>query len=533
MNRLLRYIPLLVIPILFFITGNILKNIQGPYYLNFYDPSYVYLINALNLAQGFGVGHFDHPGTTVQLITAIIVKIYHWISNADSDIVKDVLSRPENYLRVANLVFLFISTITLFTAGIFTYKISNNLFLSFIIQLSPFVSMQIFYGVIIITPDNFLIFVSICFLTLLIYYLYNATALQSVTSLKFLLLFSVVCGIGVATKLNFIPLFIIPLILIQNRKNKILFLFFSFVAFLIFVLPAISNYSRFIEWVQRLLVFSGHYGTGSAVVIDSSSFIKNLGSIFIKDNIFFASYLITGVTLICYYFRKNKSPIKSNICQKQSRLLTAIFATINLQVILVAKQYAQYYMIPSFMLLMLALFLCASLLSKIFRFRLNTLCIIIITLVSIWSLWMIIFSYYEGNGQRFEAIKVGEYIKNNYPDATVISAFGSANSECALAFAVQYAASQTDKYNSILTDMQHSHIFYNPWIDQIYTISKSENTKNILLNSKKIILQINAYGSPDNFLDELNKLCGLNNSYYKKVFTNENMESVYEIFPGK
>lgn len=37
-------------------------------------PECVYLVNALNFAMFKTVGHYDHPGTPLQLLGAIIIK---------------------------------------------------------------------------------------------------------------------------------------------------------------------------------------------------------------------------------------------------------------------------------------------------------------------------------------------------------------------------------------------------------------------------------------------------------------------------
>ncbi|MBK9332806.1 MAG: hypothetical protein IPM96_10505 [Ignavibacteria bacterium] len=166
---------LLILPVILFISAGLLKYAQGPYYLNFYDPSYVYLINGLNLAQleGFGVGHFDHPGTTVQVISAVVVKFYYAVSSSGIDIVSDVFSRPEAYLIKINIFLNFINCLFLFLFGYFIYSLSKNIFLTFFLMLSPFASTELFYGMIIVTPDNLLISASLMTLGIIFYCLHK------------------------------------------------------------------------------------------------------------------------------------------------------------------------------------------------------------------------------------------------------------------------------------------------------------------------------------------------------------------------
>lgn len=122
------YYLFLILPLILFISAVLLKDIQGPYYLFFYDPSYVYMISSLNLAQfsGYGVGHFDHPGTTVQVIGAASMKIYHAFTGHGKELTEDVLTNPESYLHLMNRVFVTLNCMLLFITGIFIYKVTKS-----------------------------------------------------------------------------------------------------------------------------------------------------------------------------------------------------------------------------------------------------------------------------------------------------------------------------------------------------------------------------------------------------------------------
>ncbi len=531
MNKTLTYLSFIIFPVLLFITAHILKVVQGPYYLNFYDPSYVYLINSLNLAQlsGYGVGHFDHPGTTVQVIGAIFVKLYYLISNVKVDIATDVISRPEDYLWFANKGFVTINCILLFLLGLFIYKISNNIVLSLLIQLSPFASTEIFYGLIIVTPENFLIAVSLCFIGVLFYYLYKVD--DGVKSpLILVIAFAVVCGIGLATKLNFLPMILLPLILIKGFKNKIIFSLFTFVSFIIFVSPALSNYSRFIEWIEKLFLYTGHYGSGDPTIIDSTEFSKDIILIFKTDNLFGITYFIAMGTLIFKFFFKHKTELHDQArFRKEGRVLLGIFLAMTLQIILVAKQYRQHYMIPSFMMCLLSLFLCSSLLSvHLKRIRVQYAYLFLIVIIAFWSLTQIIDSYYEGDEERTQAFRMEKYLKDNCSGELVVPSFGSANKECAIAFAVSYAGSQVGRYQAILSKVQPEHIFYNPWTNEFYLISPDIDIQKILLESKKLILQGRIY-SAEKFMETLNKTYNIKNTSFVELLTNGRLETIYQI----
>ncbi len=522
---------------MFFISGNLLKTGQGPYYLNFYDPSYVYLISSLNLSQlnGYGVGHFDHPGTTVQIMGAVIIKIYHLISSSNADIVQDVLSRPEEYLKVINKIFGIINTVLLFLLGCFTFKMTDNFIYSLLIQFTPFTSMEIFYGYIIVTPDNFLIAVSLCLIAVFIYYLYSPNSQNESDSFSYDLVFSfaIVTALGMATKLNFLPMVLIPLLLIKGIKNKLVFIAASLILFHIFIFPVLSNYSQFAEWITNLIIYSGHYGQGEATVVDSSEFFHHLGLIFTKDAFFTFTYIIVLMTLALNVFKRQKIEKGDDVLlRKQLKLLASIFIAVTFQIIIVSKQYRQHYMIPSFLLSIFSLSLCAPILSFHFnKLKTNFSYLIIVLLISVWTSYQIIINYNIAVFQRTEAFNIENYIKDNYRDNFLVSTYSSASKQCALAFAVSYAGSQRDRYQAVLRKIQPEVLFYNPWIKRFETISETDDIKNIIPKDRKIIVQITEYGIHD-FIKTLNKTYSVSNSSFKKVFTNGNGECVYEVKVG-
>lgn len=538
MNSKLKYSLLFVLPVILFITAHILKVVQGPYYLNFYDPSYVYLINSLNLAQlsGYGVGHFDHPGTTVQVLGAVAVKLFYFLGNNNQDIVNDVLSRPEAYLFFMNKFFVLLNCTALFFLGYFTLKVTDNFLLAILIQLSPFTSTEIFYGLIIVTPENLLIFCSLFFIASLIYYIFRLKN-ENPVPIQLILTWGIICGAGLVTKLNFIPVLLIPFFLIRGLKGKFYFLTFTLITFLILFSPALYNISNFLSWIEKLFINNGRYGNGEATIINESTFLSNIKLIFTKDKLYSFAYFLCLVTLITgWYSKRRKSGIViSAELLKRSRLLLLIFISMNLQILLVAKHYSQYYMIPSFMLVSLILLLSALIYADYFKsitfgIKMNQMITLLIILVSSFSLYKIIYSYYEGEGQRIEAERIVNIVNGEYSDDLVISGFGSANPDCALSFAVQYAAGQRAFYNKILNEKLHSHIFYNPWVNSIYSTTDNNQSKKLISESRKIILQINSYGTVEKFMRILETSYGKKNITFKKITTNGNAESIYEIY---
>ncbi|MGB3019229.1 MAG: hypothetical protein WBC65_15595 [Ignavibacteria bacterium] len=530
-NGSLKFLLLLIIPALFMLSGTMLKHAQGPYYLNFYDPTYVYLINSLNLAQmsGYGVGHFDHPGTTVQTAGAIIIKIFHSLRNSGDDIVADVLKNPEEYLILMNRIFGFINTLFLLLLGLFTLKVSGNIWYSLMIQLSPFSSIENFFGYIIVAPDNFLIFTSICMLGLLIYYLYNEEE-NSLSKQAIIVSFALVFAFGMATKISFFPLAVFPLLLIKGTRGKITFIVISMIAFLFFVLPAIGNYGEFANWVKDLFIRSGNYGEGDATIINPREFLEHLVMIFEKDTFFLITYAVTIATTFLSLTKRNFIKTDPSM-QRQFKLLIAVSITMTIQILIVAKQYRQHYMIPAFMLSIFSLSLCASLLASFFNsMKIIYGRIVIFVLIVGWGTYQVLFNYDLGSFQKNEAAKIDKMLREDFEGRFVVSTFATAGKQPALAFGISYAGSQTDRYRAMLCELQQNHIFYNPWKKIFYSIS-NESIKDVLLKEKKIIHQNWGYGIHD-FIKSVDDSCSVSNTSFTKIYTNGNGESLYEVTVG-
>ena len=76
----IKWLLLLIIPCVLLIEFTSEK--QPYFWDNRYDPSYAYLLNGLNLSLTHGnVGHIDHPGTTVQVMAAFIIKVTYQFRN--------------------------------------------------------------------------------------------------------------------------------------------------------------------------------------------------------------------------------------------------------------------------------------------------------------------------------------------------------------------------------------------------------------------------------------------------------------------
>ena len=167
-KQILSNTALLLIPALFVVTGMYFYSIVGAYYLRAVDPEYLYLFSGMTMARfKFELGHIDNPGTPLQIIIAIIIRISN-LSKNDSDLVQTVINNPEPYLQATFYILLIINCTILFILG----KIASNitgLFGGFFIQIIPFSSIHYMATVMRVRPETLQLF-SLCLLIILILY---------------------------------------------------------------------------------------------------------------------------------------------------------------------------------------------------------------------------------------------------------------------------------------------------------------------------------------------------------------------------
>src|SRR5712691_3293868 len=95
-------LSLLVLPALLVFVAFSIRAMSGPYwYSENLDPSYPYLLNSLNISNLHRPNHIDHPGTPIQTIGAVAIRVLNPTAD-ESTRAREVLKNPEVYLRLIN-----------------------------------------------------------------------------------------------------------------------------------------------------------------------------------------------------------------------------------------------------------------------------------------------------------------------------------------------------------------------------------------------------------------------------------------------
>jgi len=438
--------------------------------MSVYDPAYAYLFNGLNLANfKIVLGLTGHPGTPLQILISGIIRITYMFGN-NSGLVDAVLLNPELYLGNISIVLVLINTVTIFLTGYFIYGWFKNLSLAIFIQLSLFFSKAAMFFASFVMAEPMLIFTELVLIMYIFKYLHesNERALN-----KYIILFAIISGFGLAVKVVFFPVILIPFLLLKGIKARLKFGAITVAAFFIFILPAISRFGHFILWIERLIIFTGKYGTGEPAVVNLSDFIQNMLKIFKDDYIFTIVYAIIILTVSLYLHAGYRKLLKES---RYYRLLVIIFISVTAQIIIVAKHYSFHYMIPAHLLVATSVFLVISIFkepgiirSGFITRRISAFAVIFFGFLLLLRLVVNYNFSPDLNNPRKETVSYIEKNLSNKPGIIVNNKHGeSAFMESALYFGMSYADNQKYLYGRTLKKRFPDTYFYNVGSGEFY-----------------------------------------------------------------
>lgn len=358
MNSFKKNIPISIIPLVVLVWGIFIILFFDPFYSRSSDPEFPYLVNGLNCALlNFNrIGHIDHPGTPFQVFNGIVIRITHLISGK-GDIAQDVFSRPEYYLNAISISLLLVLSLLIFEIGSVGFKKKIPLWQIMILQACCFYNDVIIWLFSRVNPDRFFILI-----TLLYIFVYLKYGYKNRSSIKFAIWSGVVMALGLATKFNYLPLLILPLILLDTNKNRLVYTATVVVSFFIFIAPIIDKFGDFRHFITKIFNHDGIYGSGNANVFNFEKIIGNIREIFhINPELYLILIALVASITISYLKRKKEG------VEKHTLLFADISLIIAFQILMVSKHFKNYYLLPLFTIYSLIFFLQSQFISIILK----------------------------------------------------------------------------------------------------------------------------------------------------------------------
>lgn len=462
-----RFLLILVFPVFYFFTGLYFKLILEDPSLRSMDPDYAYFISGLNISEGiFKITHIDHPGTPLQYLIALVIRIVHSL-RGNSELVEDVLGNSDLYLTIVNIIITLIVALTLFIAGKYVYKKTNSVLYAMLVQTVPFVT-YIWYEIIgRITPELLMPLPIVALTVLLIFHVYEDKEKFDNSQL---IIMSFILAFGLSLKLTLIPILIIPLIIVKPWKAKLWVILLSVLFFLVLALPATLQIERFWHWTKNLFLHSGNYGSGEKNVVDFLLLKENFRKIIHLQKNFSNLIAISSFILLVavFWFRNRANP---NV-RKKIKVTFAVLLTIVVQALMVGKHYSPHYFIPAVMFAPLLIFLTVEILKEFYPSKLLNAGLII--LLSVYLFWLFnrqlfTIGYTSGAFQdQIEARQLTRSIANTFEAESVkiivSQDYGSPFPEYALHFSTVWsAASARERYREILGKLFPNTYQYTTW----------------------------------------------------------------------
>lgn len=334
---------LLILPIISVITTSAIERASGPRWMReIYDPDYVYLFNAMIIAEGEGPPYAYHPGTTVQSIGAGVLLT----RNSGTSLRDEALDHPEEALSAISTVLRGIHFVALFTFGWWALRLSGSMLSAIAAQAVTLCSMVTLHSLHRVAPEPLLISVSL----LLAAATMRALSRPGPIWTRYGIVSGLLMAVGVATKLTFAPIALLPAALACERgrhgwKLRIAGLLTGLVSLAVCLAPMRKGTSKMLEWFWSLLKADGNYGHSTGhTIINPDTYFQNLRQMVFAEPVTVIVAIAGGVVvLLALLSRTGRAPA----ARTRVIALGAVVAAQAAQYVLVAKHPGARYLLPA------------------------------------------------------------------------------------------------------------------------------------------------------------------------------------------
>lgn len=456
------------------------------YWLIGSDPTYAYLLNGLNIATLHGVGHTDHPGTVLQILCAILLRIFYFFAPDASatTITQSVLTNPEWYLKNIYASIFVLQSVILAAVAAWVWASFNNAALLSVILGGLFVSPQVISIQASALRPEILIPLLLFLLTLVTLKRWREDTLNPpVPSRSLAWSAGTLTGLALFTKVTCFPIFCVPFFFWKDKKSKWHYLAgFACIAFMC-LLPVWKSLGGTIKWFLDLALREGRYGSGLATVLSPERFCANMLTIF-SSNISVMSVLaLTFVGL--FILRKYRYFFVWRIS------VFYIFSIVFI-IILVAKHYAQHYLLAIYMPVFFIPFLYASENKNSIKI-VSCVIYIIFIFLSISELYNTIMERNKETSGTFYS-----YSENMFDNKIIVDSYNSCTLTYALSFGNDYAKK---RYGKLLQSIYPYSFSYNIWDKKFYHFGESVSFESIISSGQSIMIR--GTHLEDNYADHL------------------------------
>jgi len=486
---------LCVIPAIFILLSLRARAAAGPFWLGVNsDPSYIYLIASLHILDGIPPIFVVHPGTTLQVLGAVVFRLMHPALGVDA-LVREVLLHPEVHLQTLHLVLIAFFVLSLGALSFFLWRRTRDIVLVLLAQLPAVLYLTIasYRSPDPVIPVNANVIAETLLMTgmnlfngVMLAFLFDDTKRERP---GMAVLAGVVCGLCLATKFTFLPFVLAPFLLLRGTKGKGIFTLTTGGVWLAAVSPIIPRFPRMFRWITTLITHTGMHGSGQAGFIDLQAYQQNLlweiGRYPQYPVLFFAA--LVAVIL----FWRIKEPKEEDPSDSALRFCVIIMVTFLIDFLVIAKQPEAHYITPLVgfsALLMIGTYRLGFRYPWMKKLGIGLVLAAVIVQTSRAAL--------EQTRLRMLNNKIlafSRQIRDQYADWAVCGFYRSSSVPIALDFGNDCYGLKA--YGRILNELYPDQYFYNYWLKRFHDFEKRVTLTDIQKKKEGVLL----YGSHSDF----------------------------------
>lgn len=484
-----------ILPLVTLALGFALYGQMSPIYSNMAgfdsDPAYVYLLSGLGLLEGYVPGHFDHPGTPLQVLVAFVIALKWGVMNAlgfeKELIVTSVFSAPEAYIQAISMTLLAINVLAQLYIGVKILKYTRNFGLALFSQTPPIGFAAAVPNIVYLSPEALLFATSLVLLGVSAPLLFQQQALSNDNLNKIKQQLGLVCGFGIAVKLTFIPLLGILLLLGSTRRVLGAFKFVA-LALAICLLPIARRVPFLVKWLYSLITKPEvHTSIGGFGEIQAAAG-KNLKVFIMSYPLYYAVAFVLCAIILLSILHALRRAVASGFNADQSKAETfnslynlvikkfielsvplCLAAVMLAHTVMILKYPLPRYLIPSLPIGFIgAIWIVQYFSSRQYAIiRTNILSLLLLG-VGLITAGVAVSSAYQGlETARANSAQVMQKIDEavlSRSNPLVFGTYGCASLKCAISFGLSYNAPLVEKAQTQLSNFG----LYNIWDRTLY-----------------------------------------------------------------
>jgi len=327
---------LLILPLAFLAVQIAMRNHALPYWLEInFDPAYTYLPSGLMVLEGVTPTFFQHPGTPVEVLVALVA----WAMGfgAPGHVADAAFAHGEAILRAASDVIIALETIALATLGWTARLRIGALLPALFAQTAPFMTILGLKHGIGVKPEPMLL-LAVVLLSIAMIEEWHRPRPGSTLAMAFAV------GFGTACKITFAPLGLAPLFLLHGWNRRIAYGALALLFFALCIAPVWGDFAAMSGWFGAIAAHNGDYGGGAATVLDPHRFAAGFVKLFFSRPIYLIVY---GAGIAALIWRRRERRAAGAAASLGERALLGMLLAQLAQMLMAAKQPSAHYVLPA------------------------------------------------------------------------------------------------------------------------------------------------------------------------------------------